>query len=202
MLRFDIHLHTSRYSADSVIDPDVLIPRAVKAGLHGVVITEHHHQWSQEELNALMDDAQAPGFVCLSGMEYTTARGDLLVYGAEADAAMALKPGAPPQEAAEYFLGLGAVCVAAHPTRSLGGFDERLFTLPVVAIEAASTHIKAHETQLAITLAEGLDKPMTAASDAHRAADIGKYHVEFSGQVRSMADLREALLGGTFRARF
>ena len=198
MLRFDIHLHTNRYSADSAIPPDDLIKRAVKMGLHGLVITEHHHQWTEDELLSLSEDSGETGFVCLSGLEYTTSRGDLLVYGADADEAMAIKPGAPPAEAAAYFTGLGAVCVAAHPTRAMAGFDERLFDLPVVAIEAASMNIDKHETKLAETLAEGLEKPMTAASDAHRLQDIGSHWIEISSPVRTMADLRTALQGGTF----
>jgi hypothetical protein len=42
----DVHLHTRRYSRCSRIEPGALIDRAVRAGLDGVVITEHHHQWS------------------------------------------------------------------------------------------------------------------------------------------------------------
>ena len=45
MPKFDHHLHTSRHSPDSVIDPLVLIERARAVGLDGVVITEHDYQW-------------------------------------------------------------------------------------------------------------------------------------------------------------
>ena len=50
MAKFDHHLHTSRHSPDSVIDPLVLIERARAAGLDGVVITEHDYQWEAGEL--------------------------------------------------------------------------------------------------------------------------------------------------------
>ena len=45
MPKFDHHLHTSRHSPDSVIDPCALIERARAVGLDGVVITEHDYQW-------------------------------------------------------------------------------------------------------------------------------------------------------------
>ena len=80
-LRFDFHLHTSRYSGDSKIDPFKLIPKAVERGLHGVVITEHHHAWPQEELDELLEAANVPGFVLLAGFEYTSSHGDVLIYG-------------------------------------------------------------------------------------------------------------------------
>ena len=57
-LIIDLHLHTRRHSACSIIDESRLIDRAVKAGLDGLVITEHHYQWTPEELAALR---QVPG---------------------------------------------------------------------------------------------------------------------------------------------
>lgn len=199
-LRFDLHLHTARYSRDSAIDPEQLIAQAVKAGLHGLVITEHHHQWRDEELAELSAQADAPGFVCLAGFEYTSARGDLLVYGLAPAQAGELKPGAEPEEAARRFTEWGGVCIAAHPTRERLSFDERLLALPVAAMEVRSVNLKDHEQRLAERLSATSGIRAVACSDAHRLRDVGRHHTVFEGIVRTMDDLRDALRNGTFRA--
>ena len=57
MAKFDHHLHTSRHSPDSILDPDDLIDEARKCGLDGVVITEHDYQWEADELADLQKRA-------------------------------------------------------------------------------------------------------------------------------------------------
>jgi len=52
-LMVDIHVHTRRFSPCSTVDPEQLIDQAVRAGLDGVVVTEHGCQWDQAELDAL-----------------------------------------------------------------------------------------------------------------------------------------------------
>ena len=52
-MKFDHHMHTTRHSPDSEIDPLLLIERAREIGLDGVVITEHDYQWEADELSEL-----------------------------------------------------------------------------------------------------------------------------------------------------
>src|SRR5215212_2316262 len=79
MMKFDLHLHTRRYSPDSEIDPFDLVRRAVEIGLDGIVITEHDRLWPEEELEELR--RAAPGLVILGGVEVSGRDGDLLCYG-------------------------------------------------------------------------------------------------------------------------
>src|SRR5258708_14083259 len=79
MPKFDHHLHTSRHSPDSIIDPLVLIERARAVGLDGVVITEHDYQWEADELADLA--ARADGLKVFSGVEVSTREGHFLVSG-------------------------------------------------------------------------------------------------------------------------
>ena len=79
MAKIDHHVHTSRHSPDSVIDPEVLVERARLAGLDAVVITEHDYQWEADELADL--NARADGLVVLSGVEVSAREGHFLVYG-------------------------------------------------------------------------------------------------------------------------
>lgn len=113
----DIHVHTKKYSQCSVLDPDRLIKQAVKAGLQGVVITEHHHQWELQELQELVTKSGEMGFILLAGFEYTSSQGDILVYGLSASQSREFKPGWSPEDTIAKAHELGAICIAAHPTR-------------------------------------------------------------------------------------
>ena len=78
-MKFDLHLHTSRHSPDSVTDPFELLNAARAAGLDGVVITEHDYWWRDDELAELR--AAAPDLVILAGVEVAARGGDVLCYG-------------------------------------------------------------------------------------------------------------------------
>ncbi len=198
-LTFDIHLHTSRYSRDSSLEPSRLIRQAVRAGLDGVVITEHHAVWPEHELRELIETSEDPGFILLSGFEYTSRQGDILIYGLSPEQAKEFVPGGPPEEAIERARVHGAACIAAHPTRAGLGFDEQIAVLELDALEVASTNLKPHEQRLAEKLASAIRKPMTSASDAHRLDDVGRYATEFSDPIQSMPELVAALRAGRFR---
>ncbi len=198
-LRFDLHLHTSRYSADSRLDPEKLIARAIRAGLDGVVITEHHHIWDQQELDTLVAEGPALGFILLAGFEYTSTAGDVLIYGLAPEQCATFTPGRfTPNEAVHLARSLGGVCIAAHPTRRGLGFDEGILTLPLEGIETASCNLTDNEQRLAKRLAHDLGIPPVASSDAHRIADVGRYATAFPDAIRSMAEFVLAVRGGRF----
>lgn len=196
----DMHMHTSRHSRCSRIDADKLIDRAVQAGLDGIVITEHHYQWSQAEIRDLVERSAHPGFLVMSGFEYTSSHGDLLIYGLPDERVHEFKPAWPPEKAAALAQRYGGVCVAAHPTRAGLSFDERIATLPLAALEVASVNLQPHEQRLARKLAESLNKPMVACSDAHDLAAVGAYTTAFTDLILGIGDLQAALVHGRFQA--
>src|SRR5271165_2341377 len=78
-MKIDHHIHTSRYSPDSSIDPAELLEHACEIGLDGIVITEHDYQWQADELAELA--ARAPSLRVFSGAEISAREGHFLVYG-------------------------------------------------------------------------------------------------------------------------
>lgn len=198
-LLLDTHLHTSRHSSCSRIDEKRLLQQAVKRGLDGLVLTEHHYQWPESELQQLLDESGVPGFVLLAGFEYTSRRGDILVYGLAPEQVADFAPGGAPEVMLEQFQRLGAVCFAAHPTRAGLGFDAQIEHMPFDGIETRSVNLQPHEQRLALRLAETLKLPATAASDAHRIEDVGAYALEMDAVVRSMADFCAAIRARKFR---
>lgn len=195
----DLHVHTRRYSECSNIDPFRLVGEAVRVGLDGLVLTEHHHQWEADELEELRRASVHPSFLLFSGMEYTSAQGDILIYGLSPETANTFPAFESAGEVVDRVRRLGGLCVAAHPTRAGMGFDSSILEIPFEAIEVRSVNLQPHEQQLARHLAGRLGCPGVAASDAHRLEDVGTYATAFDAPVRSMADLQERLRHGKFK---
>lgn len=181
------------------MDASRLVKGAVAAGLDGVVITEHHHIWDPGELDALRQEAGEPSFLLLAGFEYTSSQGDVLIYGLPREHVENFVPGHAPEKAIAQARELGAACIAAHPTREGMGFDERIFDMPLDAVEVRSVNLKDHEQRLAAVLAKNAGLPPVTCSDAHRIEDVGAYATEFLDPLTSIADLKEALKNGRFR---
>jgi hypothetical protein len=81
-MRIDCHLHTSRYSGCSRLDPDIACRRALERGLDAVVLTEHQCQWPSEEIAALR--RRFPDLTLYSGLEATLDNGvDVVVITRE-----------------------------------------------------------------------------------------------------------------------
>src|SRR4051812_47495561 len=121
-MKFDLHMHTSHYSPDSIIDPFELLKQAKKVGLDGIVITEHDRLWPEDELAQLQ--AKAHGLVVLAGVEVTGRGGDVLCYGV--NDLSKLRRGVSWPELTREVHRQGGVCVAAHPYRWGQPFDDLL----------------------------------------------------------------------------
>jgi len=197
--RIDLHVHTRAHSQCSIIDPAVLVAQAFRARLGALVITEHHYQWRPEDLEALAMGSGLSDFTLLSGFEYSSLRGDILVYGLNWGEAAAFPPGLAPEEAVRRVHERGGACVAAHPTRAGMGFDGRILTLPLEGIEVCSVNLTEHERRQAVQLAGDAGFRPVAASDAHQLADVGRYTTDFTAPIRCMDDLVDCLKTGRFQ---
>jgi len=78
----DCHVHTSRYSPCSVLEPASACRLAVQRGLAALVITEHQVQWTESELRELQ--REFPDLILYSGLEVTLAEGFDVVIITEA----------------------------------------------------------------------------------------------------------------------
>lgn len=198
-LIIDLHVHTEAHSPCSRIDPSQLVRQAVRSGLDGLVVTEHYYQWRDKDLAALAAESGDPNFLLLAGFEYGSRCGDILIYGLTCQQANNFPRGMEPEDAVRLAKDLGAFCIGAHPTRGGMGFDERILTMPLDALEVASVNLKEHEQRLARKLANDLRRPVIAASDAHSIHDVGRYATDFDYPVQSVPDLMEAFRLGKFR---
>lgn len=191
MAKIDHHLHTSRHSPDSIIEPRVLIERAHAAGLDGVVITEHDFQWDRDELADLARIAD--GLVVLSGVEVSAREGHFLVYGLPDTRDVG--PGIALADLLKVVRGHGAAIIAAHPFR----WDQDFAGLVAAhgpsfdAVELVSNNVTFETRRKAETLLRATPMGTTGSSDGHVPDAVGCYFTEFPGPVRTMADFVAAL---------
>ncbi len=78
----DLHTHTSRYSACSVLAPDDLCRLSAERGLDAIVITEHFALWGTQERNVLQ--RKFPQLRIFRGVEISVREGyDVICITAE-----------------------------------------------------------------------------------------------------------------------
>jgi hypothetical protein len=194
-MKFDLHLHTSRHSPDSAIDPFELLERARQAGLDGVVITEHGYLWTADELAEVR--AAAPDLVVLAGIEVTGRGGDVLVYGVTNP--FALPQGIDWPDLLAEVHAQGGVAVMAHPYRWGQPVDDLLARreLAFDGLERMSNNMDAELRERAAALHRRYPRwAGLGNSDAHSPEVVGACYTEFPGEVRTSEELVAAIQSG------
>ena len=191
---WDIHTHTSRYSACGRQRPEELVDAAIAVGLQGLVITEHHVVWPPAELAELQAYA-GDKLKLLSAAEITCRTeeqhfGDYLVYGLQ-DVSEA--PRDDPRKLTEWAHSLGAFVIAAHPYRLGCGCGDLIYELDVDAVEVWNPNHDEEQIALSKAAAETLDLPATAASDAHTPSIVGYHVIDSAEPVATLEELIETI---------
>ncbi len=191
-MKFDLHMHTARHSPDADSDPFELVRAAIKAGLNGIVITEHDFLWPEEELEELR--AAAPQLVILAGVEVTGRGGDMLCYGVTDP--FALPRGIAWGELSRAVHKQGGACVAAHPNRWNQPF-EKLMKEQKPELDGIEVMSNNMDPPLRAKAAELLAKyPQFAQlgnSDSHSPWTVGCCCTDFDADIRTNADLVAAI---------
>jgi predicted metal-dependent phosphoesterase TrpH len=190
-MKFDLHLHTSRHSLDSILAPELMVQRAREIGLDGVVITEHDWLWTDEELARLRQ--LAPDLMVLAGIEVSAKQGHFLVYGVSNP--FAVPPGIGVAELCREVHRQGGVVVAAHPYRWNQPFDAVLESErpDLDGLELMSNNMDADIRSRAAALNERLRLAGLGNSDAHRLETLGCCYTEFDGAICHLSELVEAI---------
>ncbi len=198
-LKFDIHLHTSVYSPCSLMEPEELIESAISAGLNGIVITEHHYQWAEKEIDALKKRVFVNGLSIFSGAEITSDAGDILVFGLPEKTITRWKSFVSVEEVIAEVERYNGFCVAAHPTRGYHHFDHCLENLSIPAMEVMSVNMNVVEQERASLWAKQLNRIQICASDAHQSYHVGRYWIDVEMEKPDKIDFIEALKNRRFR---
>jgi len=209
----DLHLHTTRGSADSNLSPKDLIERARVIGIGAVCITEHDNIWDLKEIAAIASDA---GVLCLRGMEVTTEMGHIGVFGLNEYVGGIYKL----RELRKVVDGFGGIMVANHPFRykldprfSFINEDhepidpahpERAAKLEIFrvcdAVEALNGACSEEENLFALKVARTLGLAEVAGSDSHSANSVGYVTTLLPSPVRTERELIDAIKARKTRA--
>jgi predicted metal-dependent phosphoesterase TrpH len=192
-MKFDLHLHTTRHSPDSSMDPFVMLRRAKEIGLHGVVITEHDWLWTEPELQVLR--ALAPGLVVLSGVEVSAREGHFLAYGVTNP--FAIPRGIGVAELCNEVHRQGGAVVAAHPFRWGQPFRDivRRHRPALDGMELMTSNMDADCRRQAAEVRAELGVAGLGCSDAHHEDTLGFCYTDFAEHITSNAELVEAIRG-------
>ncbi len=207
----DLHVHTREGSADSELDPVVLIEEVRRLGLRGVVLAEHNG-WQHRKFDAF---AREYDIVLIHALEVSTDVGHVIAFGLGD-----YRPGVGDIQQLRHTVdNVGGFMVLAHPFRFFFGNHwmppnllfrnrkarpetaaeaaaHRAFTL-VDAIEVVNgSNMQEEENRFAQVVGAHLGYPTTGGSDAHSHHGIGRGATLFHGDIRNERDLIEALRAG------
>jgi predicted metal-dependent phosphoesterase TrpH len=190
---FDLHMHTSRHSPDSVINPFSLMHRARELKLDGIVITEHDFLWTEDELRELR--AAVPSVKVFGGVEVSAKEGHFLCYGVTdpTKAPMGIGVADLCQEVHRQ----GGAVVAAHPFRWNQPFQEILDgqNPDLDGLEVMSGNMDVDCRRQADQIWRDRKWSGLGNSDAHVEDKVGTCYTEFAEPIRDLRDLIDALRG-------
>jgi predicted metal-dependent phosphoesterase TrpH len=197
-MKFDLHLHTTRHSPDSVMDPAAMVRRARELGLDGVVITEHDWLWTEDELVELRGPAGE--LRVFAGVEVSCREGHFLAYGVRNP--FAIPRGIGVAELCREMHGQGGAVVAAHPFRWGQPFEEILEEEQpdLDGLELMTSNMDADCRHRAADIHRLRPLAGLGSSDAHDVATLGVCYTEVDGVIRTIADLVKALRQRRVRA--
>ncbi|MBX3013379.1 MAG: PHP domain-containing protein [Caldilineaceae bacterium] len=173
MWKVDLHTHTI-YSKDCLTRTANLIAQARHLGLNKVAVTEHNRLDG-----ALVAKAMAPDLVIV-GEEIMTTHGELIAYFVQEEVPRGLSPA----ETIARLRDQGAVISIPHPLDSVRHSAMRLPNVLAVidqvdALEILNARcVFARDNLAAAALAKEHGKAVTAGSDAHTVAELGRCYVE------------------------
>ncbi len=184
----DLHAHTS-YSKDSLTPVASLLEAAHAAGLDRIAVTDHN-----TVKGALAAKALEPDFVIV-GEEIKTTHGEIIGYYLSEE----VPAGLSPQETLRRLRAQGAVITIPHPLDSLRSSAMRRANVMQViddvdALEVLNARcVIRSDNTAALELAMEHGKLMTAGSDAHSTAEVGRCRVELPPFENNAAGFRAAL---------
>ena len=210
---FDLHVHSSHGSRDSVISLEQLAAEARAMGLDGIALVEHDEPWDPNELAELSTEL---GVLFIPAREVQSDMGHVIAFGLSPERWGITKLEELRQEADN----VGGYLVSAHPFRYLYDTSrvrpsflledpakrpasvEEAAGYPVFrlvdAIEAVNAHNKEEENAFAWETAQLLDLPVTGGSDVHDPGQLGDAVTVFPNAIKNTDDFLLALRAGGF----
>lgn len=195
----EMHCHTSERSPCSHIRARDLVRQVEAKQLQGLVITDHHSCWTDDELKELRREAGVPDhFLILSGQEVRTPElGDVLVYGAKESFPRGTSLRVIRRRAPE------AALVFAHPFRD-GRLPPagQLLHPEIDAVEIFSSNHSVRENSRGLSAWHEHRFTAIAGTDTHGSGYAGTYPTQLDHPIESVEELAQELRAGRCRPFF
>jgi len=194
-----MHCHTAERSPCSHLQAADLVREVRDKGLQGLVLTDHHAVWSEDDLRELRRRTGVePYFVVLTGQEVTTDRGDVLVFGPRAP----IPRGTPVRELRQRFP--DAALVWAHPYRGGKRPDPGRLQGPEAlhGVEIFSSNHSIRDNLAGLKDWHRHKFTALAGTDTHAGGYAGTYPTQFDHWVGSLDDLVAEIRAGRCRPFF
>lgn len=193
----DLHCHT-KFSPDSWAEPLALIRRAKELGLDGICLTEHYSYRASEGVERLAEQEE---FLVLRGVEVSTDRGHLLVFGVKNDRwnCWSQDRYLRVEEVISRINQVDGVAIPAHPYRGLEytSFGDFIYQIQgIAAIETHNGNNSWDEDALAQRAAKLLRLPTIGGSDCHEKRNLGRAVTEFPNPISNIDDLIKEIRQG------
>jgi predicted metal-dependent phosphoesterase TrpH len=173
MLKADLHIHTN-HSPDSIITPEKLVERCLERGINCVAVAEHNN------IDGALAVQRIAPFKVIVAEEVKTSEGEIIGLFLKEH----VPPGLSPEETVRRIKEQDSLVCLPHPFDRLRreplrkGARERILQ-EIDVIEAFNSRTTfAADNAHARRLAQELDLPMSAGSDAHSPGEIGNAYVE------------------------
>ncbi len=184
----DLHMHERRFSKDSFLSLEEIVPIARERHLDAICITDHD---SMGLRGYAAQYSEKTGFPIFVGIEYYSLQGDILAFCIDHYPKERLD--------AQTFIDMvhaqGGVVVSAHPFRhNRRGLEGALDTLKDVdAIEILNGSTLPDATMMAVRYAHKYGFALTGGSDCHYPYKVGINATWFPNEIRTMDELVEAI---------
>ncbi|MGQ9570962.1 MAG: PHP domain-containing protein [Thermodesulfovibrionales bacterium] len=187
----DMHIHTT-FSPCSIISIPCLLKRAKEVGLDGICITDHNTVASKYAFDITSDNL---GLSVIIGIEYTTAKGDFLVFGPVDN----IPDDLDAQQLIRWVHKQKGVIIAAHPFRKYRSVDPNCLWLSAI-IESINGRNLPHEDALCKDWLRkhGNGIREIGGSDAHCLEEVGHVVTAFSNNIYNVDDLIRELQCGEY----
>ena len=164
-VKADLHVHTT-YSNDSVITPKELILYSKKRGLNAVAVTDHN------QIDGALKIAKETDFLIIPGIEVSSLNGHIVGL----NVCELLPKGLSAEETVDRIHKAGGIAIACHPYALFKGSIGKHVSANFDAIEVinASSFPFGRTMQKAKQLAQSLNLPQVAGTDAHYGPVIGQ----------------------------
>lgn len=188
----DMHIHTSFSPCSAINIPD-LVERARETGLDGICITDHDTTASR---NVFSNKVECEGICVIVGMEYTTMRGDFLVFGP----AEYVPCGMDAEGLIGWVKKEGGVAIPAHPFRKSRPTDPGILSsFKVVEVLNGRNRPSENETCRKWLAQYGNGTRQTGGSDAHTLEEVGQIVTVFDKNIYGVEGLIDELQGVNYK---